>query len=203
MKKEQKTELTKERIIKAAVQEFGIKGYAGFTLNALCNEYGISKGLLYHNFGGKDELYLICVEKCLTEVTDYLKEQGGQIDLQKYMEFRFHYFSGHPLFSRILFEAVLQPPEQLKDEIKKLKREFDLFNRKVYSNAISGLVLREGVTCGDAMEYYEIMQEMFNGYFSSPAYAGKDFEFLVADHEAKLSKMIEFMLFGIAERREI
>lgn len=50
------------------------------------------------------------------------------------------------------------------------------------------------------LEYYAIMQEMFNGYFSSPAYAGKDFKTVVADHEDKLAKMLDLMLYGIAER---
>lgn len=58
VKKEEKTELTKERIIQAAVQEFGVKGYAASTVGAICSEYGIAKGLIYHNFKGKDDLYL-------------------------------------------------------------------------------------------------------------------------------------------------
>ena len=60
--------------------------------------------------------------------------------------------------------------------------------------------LRRGVTEEDAMEYYGIMQEMFNGYFSSPAYTGKDFETIITDHEERLVKMLDFMLYGIVER---
>lgn len=44
------------------------------------------------------------------------------------------------------------------------------------------------------------MQEMFNGYFSSPAYTGKDFETIITDHEERLVKMLDFMLYGIVER---
>ena len=62
------------------------------------------------------------------------------------------------------------------------------------------MTLRKGVTEKDALEYYEIMQEMFNGYFSSPAYASKEFHFLMADHEERLSKTLDFMLYGIVER---
>ena len=46
-----------------------------------------------------------------------------------------------------------------------------------------------------------MMQEMFNGYYSSPAYAGKDFQTIMADHEERLAKLVDFMLYGIAERR--
>lgn len=61
MKKAEKTERTKERILQAAMEEFGRKGYAAATIGAICSEHGIAKGLLYHNFVGKDDLYLACV----------------------------------------------------------------------------------------------------------------------------------------------
>jgi TetR/AcrR family transcriptional regulator len=57
MKKEMKTELTKEKILSAAMKEFGAKGYEGASLNHIC-ETGIAKGLLYHNYENKDALFL-------------------------------------------------------------------------------------------------------------------------------------------------
>ena len=65
MKKAEKTERTKERILQAAMEEFGRKGYAAATIGAICSEHGIAKGLLYHNFVGKDDLYLACVSRCI------------------------------------------------------------------------------------------------------------------------------------------
>lgn len=201
MKQEERTELTKERILQAAVQEFGTNGYAASTLNAICNNHGISKGLLYHNFSGKDELYMACVSQCFADVTEYLKGEDIQDDLEKYMRIRLQYFSQNPRYARIFFEAMLQPPAALSTQIRTLRKDFDAFNRRIYRAALSKVKLREGFTETDAIEYYEIMQEMFNGYFSSPAYAGKDFQSLVADHEEKLPKMLNLMLYGIGERR--
>lgn len=114
MRKEEKTEITKERIIKAAMREFGKNGYEAAKLNTICKDYGISKGLLYHNFRGKDELYLICVGKCFLDVTAYMKSQNFKNDFRMYMEARFQYFSENPLYARIFFEAVLQPPHEIK-----------------------------------------------------------------------------------------
>ena len=94
MKQEKKTELTKEKIINAAIEEFGTKGYSGASLNAICNT-GISKGLLYHNFENKDAIYLACVKRCFRELTDYLKQQDIGADFQKYMSARICYFSEH------------------------------------------------------------------------------------------------------------
>ena len=56
MKKSEKTEITIAKILDAAMKEFGKNGYAGGTINHICNA-GINKGLIYHNFAGKDELH--------------------------------------------------------------------------------------------------------------------------------------------------
>lgn len=201
IKQEDRTELTKERILLAAIQEFGTNGYASSTVNTICNKYKISKGLIYHNFEGKEELYLACVVRCFSEVTAYLKAKDIKDDLEKYMNVRLQYFSEHPLYARIFFEAVLQPVPELKDKIVEAKMELEQYNRELYRGAIKNITLREGITEQDAIEYYEIMQEMFNGYFSSPAYMGKDFGTLMNDHEQKLSKMLDLMIFGIGEKR--
>lgn len=201
MKKEIKTELTKERILQAAIQEFGTNGYALSSLNTICSNNKIPKGLIYHNFTNKDELYLACVSRCIFHVTEFLKAQNIQNNLEIYMHMRFQYFAEHPHYARIFFEAMLQPPTALNEQIQELKKDFDLFNREIYQAALSKMTLREGVTVADAINYYQLMQEMFNGYFSSPAYAGKDFKLLVSSHEEQLSKILNFMLYGLIERR--
>ncbi len=38
------------------------KSYDTASVNSICETGQIPKGLLYHNFRGKDELYLLCVK---------------------------------------------------------------------------------------------------------------------------------------------
>lgn len=200
MTQKEKTERTKERIFEAAIKEFGEKGYTSATISTICREYGIAKGLLYHNFASKEKLYLACVSRCFNEVTAYLKGQEIGADLQRYMERRIYYFSERPLYARIFFEAILQPPDGLEVEIKKSRKNFDQFNQHIYRQAISTLPLRDGITEAVALEYYTIMQEMFNGYFSSSAYVGKNFMEKVTDHEEKLAQMLDILLYGLAKK---
>lgn len=202
MKKEKKTEITKEKIIAAAIEEFGTKGYINSSLNNICNNFKISKGLIYHNFKNKDDLYLVCARRCFLEVTEYLKAQNIESDLHRYMELRLKFFSEYPLYARIFFEAILQTPSKLINEIKEIKSDFDELNKSIYRSALQNLTLRNDVTEKDALEYYEIMQEMFNGYFSSSAYSNSDFTILISDHEEKLRKILNFMLYGIAKEEE-
>ena len=200
MKKEIKTELTKEKILTAAMEEFGTKGYAGSSLNNICNA-GISKGLLYHNYENKDALYLACVDRCFRELTEYLKKAEIGADLSSYAQARLLFFREHEHQARLFFETILQPPVSLKKEICVLREDFDQFNQALYREMLDSIILRPDVTKDDAMQYFTLMQDMFNGYFSSPALCGLSFSDAITVHEEILSKLLDFMLYGIAERR--
>lgn len=200
MKKEIKTEITRERIMEAAMDEFGSKGYSGASLNNICDR-GISKGLLYHNFKNKDQLYLACIDRCLKKLIDFLMEKNTNMDIRKYMDARLQFFDQYDKEARLFFETILQPPQKLKEQIQELRKDFDLFNKHIYEKMISEMKLREGVSQRDAMEYFSLMQNMFNGYFSSPVFCEMTFTDVVAAHEQTLSKMLDYMIYGIAERR--
>lgn len=201
MQKERKTELTKAKIIKAAMDEFGLNGYAASSLNHICNT-GIPKGLLYHNFTGKDDLYLACVSQCFHTLTEYLKASDIGADLHQYAEARLSFFREHENEARIFFESLLQPPEALKMDIAKSRAEFDAFNQEKYEEILDEIMLRPGITKADSILYLKLLQEMFNGYFSSPAVSGLSFKDTLTMHEEGLSKMFDFILYGIAERGE-
>ena len=79
MKQQEKTQKTIERIISSAVEEFGSKNYDAAAINSICEKGHISKGLLYHNFKSKDELYLKCVKICYDEMTLFLKSQSFEV----------------------------------------------------------------------------------------------------------------------------
>lgn len=199
MRKEEKTEITKEKIITAATEEFGKNGYFGASMNNICAS-GISKGLMYHNFSNKDELYLACVGRCFCLFTDYMKKCSIGTSLHEYARVRLLFFNGHENEARLFFETLLQPPEALKERICELRAELDDFNRELYIKIIDAVKLRPGVTKDDAVLYMKLIQEMFNGYFSSPAVSGMSIDETVREHEKKLPEILDYFLYGIAER---
>lgn len=48
----------KERIINIALEEFAQNGYQSASTNVICKKAKVSKGLLYHYYGSKENLYL-------------------------------------------------------------------------------------------------------------------------------------------------
>lgn len=74
MKQEERTELTRKKIMKAAVNEFGSYGYEGDTIGRICKTGSINKGLIYHNFKDKDALYLACMKESCDLLMDMFKD---------------------------------------------------------------------------------------------------------------------------------
>lgn len=198
MKKSEKTEITVAKIIESAMAEFGTNGYASGTVNNICKT-GINKGLIYHNFAGKDELYLICLKYSCEKFMEYVREKDGVTGLNRYMTARMDFFYTFPNEAHIFFEALLNPPPHLSDEINEALTEFNMLNERIYKKTLDTLLLRDGITMDDALSYFHLMQTMLNGYFSSPTFQNVLMNEKVKIHETAIPKLLDFMLYGIAK----
>ena len=202
MKKDLKTEITKEKILKAATEEFSLYGFDGATVNQICQKHGISKGLIYHNFENKEELYLRCVEEAVNEFVSYMSRRDFGTDFKLYMKERYAFFEAHPNYSKLIFAVVLTDDTGFAERIKKIKSNFDEFNRNIYLTAIQNIRLRKGISEKDALEYYSLLQDMLNGYLPKGRAEEDHFESVFLSHEKSLEKILDFVLYGIAEQEE-
>lgn len=198
MKKSEKTEITIARIMESAMVEFGTNGYAGGTVNNICKA-GINKGLIYHNFSGKDEIYLECLKKSSEKFVEYVYAKDGAEDLKKYMTVRMEFFQTFPKEAHILFDALLNPPSHLSGEIAEALTEFNRLNDRICRKTLDRVILRNGIEMEDALSYFHLMQTTLNGYFSSPAFQNVVFTEKVKKHETIIPKLLDLMLYGIAE----
>ncbi|MGN0411285.1 MAG: TetR/AcrR family transcriptional regulator [Candidatus Fimousia sp.] len=206
MKKEEKTKQTYQKILHAAIMEFGTKNYENASLNSICQNYQISKGLIYHNFRNKDDLYLCCVRICFQELTQYLKDLDYQAatmkdSIQILLQARQQFFKEYPYYANIFFNTILQPPRHLQKEIKEIRRKFDCFYKECYEKLLSKATLREGISLDMAIEYFIIFQEMFNCYFQCKSYENEDFHSFIKDHELNIAPVLDIMLYGITDKK--
>lgn len=204
MKKQEKTQKTKERILAAALAEFGSKSYEAASVNSICEAGQIPKGLIYHNFKGKDELYLLCVKACYDEMTAALQAQPFEIrsakeGLQNFLLLRQRFFQENPHYANIFFNVVLQPPKHLAGELAQLRAGFNEYFGQCYLAVLDCLTLRSGITKELALEYFLGVSEMFNSYFQKKADQSGDYRQLIEDHEGRLSAIFDIMLYGVAK----
>lgn len=203
MKQEEKTRRTRQRILEAAVAEFGTKGYAGASLNAVCAAGDVSKGLLYHNFDGKDALYLACVQLCYDQLTARLaqqkySEENPRQRIEALLAARQDFFDRNPALGRLFFTNLLQPPAHLAAPLRQARRKFDDFWIALYAGTLDRLPLRPGVSRETAIQHFTAVTEMYNQLYQARADGAGSLEELIADHEAKLPFMLELILYGVA-----
>lgn len=66
-------EETTEKLLAAARRSFAELGYGATSMDALCAEAGLTRGALYHHFGGKEGLFEAVVRQIDREVLDQIE----------------------------------------------------------------------------------------------------------------------------------
>ena len=69
-KRAQKMEETRAKLIRAAREAFATKGYAAASMDELTAEAGLTRGALYHNFGGEQGLMQAVVDQIDQEMVE-------------------------------------------------------------------------------------------------------------------------------------
>lgn len=205
MKKLEKTIKTRERILAVALKEFGTKTYDVASINNICESGQIPKGLLYHNFKGKDDLYLRCVKICFDEMTAALEAQDFLVEdakesIQRLIISRQRFFEENPCYANIFFNAVLQPPPHLLQELAVLRNDFNTYIRSCYERILKTIPLRDSITIDMALDYFIVFSETFNEYYRKKAGHINDYHTLIGEREDNLSWMFDVMFYGIAQR---
>ena len=169
MKQEEKNRLMRAKIIDAALHEFGEKSYAEASVNTICDEYHISKGILYHYYENKDDLYLVCVKACFEAIMEYLSQnlpnvgQGADRDLSAYFEVRQRFLAENPCYQGLFYQVSIAPPYHLKEAIAKARADFDRFNTNAFSAILEHTKLRPGITLQEVAEIHMSLQNALLG----------------------------------------
>ncbi len=77
--------LTKEQtdsILSIAAEEFADKGFAGTAIGSIAKKAGVSVGVIYKYYTGKEDLFNACVRKsleCMDEVLNMTGSTGGSL----------------------------------------------------------------------------------------------------------------------------
>lgn len=201
MKREEKNQQTRRRIMDSALAEFSKQGYGASSINTICSAQDISKGIVYHYFETKDGLFLACVEECFQRLTEYIRAnmiKQGDIGfcLEAYFAIRTKFFHSYPVYQRIFCEAVISPPAHLRAGIQACKQDFDELNLQILERLLAPLSLRPGISKGEVMETFRQFQDFINIRYQMSDTNGPEFE----AREENCRKALDILLYGVIER---
>lgn len=114
----------KKKIIDICIEEFAEKGYTNASTNAIVKKANISKGILFHYFKNKKNLYLYIMDYVIKSFMDKYRQyninpsddifdrlmQTGIIKLKMAYD--------EPLMYKLLFDIFINTPDELKEEIQ-------------------------------------------------------------------------------------
>lgn len=128
-----------DRIINAAMNEFAQKGYNLASTNEIVKEAGISKGLLFHYFGNKKQMYLFLFDYCYDIIADEfykkinLKETDFFNRIREAIIIKMELMNKYPNLFKFMEESYMEDSAEIKVEVEKRFKEATGINMgKVY-----------------------------------------------------------------------
>lgn len=203
MRRDEKNAQSCQRILDGAMREFAAKGYEAASLNTVCAENHISKGIIYHHFKDKEALYLCCIGKCFGALTAYMENATAHLSgkaeqvLRQYFDARLAFFRQNPVHLALFTSAVLQPPAHLVLEIAAARRDFDQLSISILTGLLQQSTLRQGVTVQTAVEDLWLYMDYFNLRLQQETERNTAPEQALKNHEERCHRQINMLLYGV------
>lgn len=115
---------TRDRILRAAIEQFAQHGFAGARVDAICAAAEVNQRMVYHYFVDKAGLYLAALEHVLVQLrAEELKLKFNALaddpldGLMRMFAFTFNHFAKHPELIRMLSSENLMEAKFLKGSV--------------------------------------------------------------------------------------
>ncbi len=138
---------SKQRIMRAAIEEFGLHGYAGARVDRIARGAGINKAMIYYHYSSKENLYREVIKAYIEAFVDKLRHgisANGSIEeiLGNIAAAYSELFRENAFVRPVILRELAASREEFLDQISYIFDESE-FSVKIRS------ILMEGVSKGD------------------------------------------------------
>lgn len=146
-----------EKILDAAISEFANKGFDKASTNEIVKKAGISKGILFHYFKNKKNLFIFvydyAMELCMDEFFKKVDEEERDIfiKLRQIAAFKLELMYKYPMIFKFFEVAVGEECNEVKSEIEERNKRLIESNYSKVFNNIDASKFRDGVDVSRAM----------------------------------------------------
>ncbi len=144
------------RLINAAMKEFGENRFEKASTNAIVKEAGISKGLLYHYFSSKEDLYDYLMVYAMKAIAEPIAEQVGLEDtdiirrIERITELKVKILYEMPAL--ITFSKAMYAGMDYEEVKKVIEKYHPIPLEKYYSHNVDKTLFKEGVDVSMAIK---------------------------------------------------
>lgn len=155
------------RIINAAMKEFAQKGFDNASTNEIVKAAEIAKGLLFHYFKNKQQLFLFAYDYGSELVlTDFykkfdLEEPDFFARIRQISKLKFEILHKYPEIFHFLEVAYIEPSIVVKDDLALRKQQLINNNLSKIFTGIDRSLFKEGL---DLKKVIQIIQWTFEGF---------------------------------------
>lgn len=186
----------RQRIIRASIEEFG-KGYALASTNEIVKKAGVSKGLLFHYFGSKKNLFLEVFKESTTRLQEQLltlheadkDNMPGDIfgRLTRLALIKLELFKDDPALYQFLAVAIQNSPSDVKQELQAF---IDTASEHGIGKLLDGITLSDLRPDIDPSKALKLIQFVMDG-FQQDYMGRKDLASL--DWDKEVAEFTEYM----------
>jgi AcrR family transcriptional regulator len=176
----------------------------------LAEAAGVSKALIFHHFNSKKELYLALLDRCVEEtkrqlnVTALLEYQDFFDAREKFSLMKYAFNKENADIYKVLKEAYLMTPAELKAEMEKRSDAFLIERNKLWEELFEKVPLREGVGRGQAFELVMLTLDYFDQKFLAEMTAGDELdETTVQKFLAERNSFLAMIRYGIEKQEDV
>lgn len=199
----------RELILTACRSAFAQRGYDATSTAMLAEAAKVSKALIFHHFGSKQELYLTVLGDCLREARSQLSLESlpEQADFYRsIVEFgrkKLRFFRDNPDMYQLITQAIEAPPLEVKAEIEARYPALYELTGRGWRRLFEQVSLRPEVDREDAFQLITLIIDHFSRSFiaevadisaSSPNYE--------QHYLQKLTTSLGMLRFGIEAPKE-
>ncbi len=196
----------RQRIIGASIEEFA-KGYALASTNEIVRKAGVSKGLLFHYFGSKKNLFLEVFRESTAKLQEKLlsSHEADQEDtpgdifhrLTRLALIKLKLFQDDPALYQFLAVAIQDSPGDLKQELQAL---IDTAAEKGMGKILDGITFSDLRPDVDPRKALKLIHSVMDG-FQQDYLRRKDLASLDWDEEvAEFTEYMDMLRKGLGRQ---
>jgi TetR/AcrR family transcriptional regulator len=147
-KRASSAEQSRQAILKAALEEFAIRGIDGARTEAIAKAAGVNIALVFYYFKNKEQLYLTVLEQIFAELNRRVMAaldgcQTNREAILAYMQTQFDYLAESPLRPRVVLQEYVRSGHRSSAYAKILKKYIGPVHERV------GEILQSGIKSGE------------------------------------------------------